>query len=321
MPLLSTVCLLGLASVVSFDEPAQPRRGDPIEIRSTTASAPLSPMLFPEGAFLSERPGSIFKTAAGNLVFVADSDPNGPLAAVSGPIAFLPCDALGKLEALAGIGIGSSSAPSSTVSTDSKAQPPLELVKKMTVSGQLFHFHKQNYLLLSIVPGEVAKTAAAPVPVDKPTDPTAPTTGKTAQDLIADLESRRTTPRALETAAIAVAPKDAMETKENAGERAQSAKRKEGDLIASRQGRIVRHDAWLVFTPDSGTGAEGKLESDPPVVLLACKQLERLEWLAKQQGDSARYRVSGKITTYRGRNYLLPLMVQVMPPSDLTPRH
>ncbi len=320
MPLFSTICLL--ASVVALDEPVQPRRADPIEIRSTTASAPLAPTLFPEGAFLSERPGSIFKTAAGNLVFVADADPNSPLAAVSGPIAFLPCDALGKLEALAGIGIGSSSAPSSTVSTDSKTPPPLELVKKMTVSGQLFHFHKQNYLLLSIVPGEVAKVANSASPVDKPADVTTSAPGKTAQDLIADLESRRTTPRALETAAIAVAPKDAQqETKENAGERAQSAKRREGDLIASRQGRIVRHDAWLVFTPDSGTGAEGKLESDPPVVLLACKQLERLEWLAKQQGDSARYRVSGKITTYRGRNYLLPLMVQVMPPSDLTPRH
>ncbi len=321
MPLFSTVCLVGLASVTFYDEPAQPRRGDPVEIRSTTASAPLSPQLFPEGAFLSERTGSIFKTAAGNLVFVADADPNGPLAAVSGPIAFLPCDALGKLEALAGIGIGSSSAPSSTVSTDSKTQPPLELVKKMTVSGQLFRFHNQHYLLLSIVPGEVAKTTEAPASTDKPADQAAPTPGKTAQDLISELESRRTTPRALETAAIAVAPKDAVETKENAGERAQSAKRKEGDLIASRQGRIVRHDAWLVFTPDSGTGAEGKLESDPPVVLLACKQLERLEWLAKQQGDAARYRVSGKITTYRGRNYLLPLMVQVLPPSDLTPRH
>lgn len=320
MPLFSIICLL--ASVVALDEPTQPRRGDPIEIRSTTASAPLSPTLFPEGAFLAERTGSVFKTAAGNLVFVADADPNSPLAAVSGPIAFLPCDALGKLEALAGIGIGSSSAPSSTVSTDSKAQPPLELVKKMTVSGQLFHFHKQNYLLLSIVPGEVAKTAIPTPPVEKPADQATPAPGNTAQDLIADLESRRTTPRALETAAIAVAPKDPqLETKDNAGERAQSAKRKEGDLIASRQGRIVRHDAWLVFTPDSGTGAEGKLESDPPVVLLACKQLERLEWLAKQQGDSARYRVSGKITTYRGRNYLLPLMVQVMPPSDLTPRH
>ena len=313
--------ILALNASILLDDPAQPRRVEELDIRAAGVSpAAAAAPSFQEGAFLAERPGTLYKTGQGNLVFVADEAPAGSAAPVSGPIAFLPCEALGILETLCSISSNSDApAPSAATSSPELKSLQLEPVKRLKVSGQLFRFHGQPYVLLSVVPVEAAPADAPPSPASPTTEGSKPAaTPKTAQDLIGELETRRTTPRAMEAAAIAVAPADERRaTKESAGERVKSARHKEGEQLSSRQGRIVRHDSWLVFTPDSGVGAEGKNESDAPIVLLACKQLERLEHLAKEVGDTARYTVSGRVTTYRGRNYLLPMLVQVMPPSDL----
>jgi hypothetical protein len=44
-----------------------------------------------------------------------------------------------------------------------------------------------------------------------------------------------------------------------------------------------------------------------------------MEALAATRGDDLVFRVSGRVTVYDGRNYLLPTFEQVTPPGDVIP--
>lgn len=79
----------------------------------------------------------------------------------------------------------------------------------------------------------------------------------------------------------------------------------EGSMIVDRLGtlRRTRTGGWMfVFDAD----AEGL--DDPPAVLLPCMVLERLEGYAERQGRDVKVLLSGQVTTYRGRNFVLPTM-------------
>lgn len=88
----------------------------------------------------------------------------------------------------------------------------------------------------------------------------------------------------------------------------------ENTVFARRQGRVVRADngaEWL-FVFDADTSGE----SDPPMVLMPCRTLERAERIAEEQGDAARFVVSGRIYVYHGRNYLLPTVMRLTRDQD-----
>jgi hypothetical protein len=78
----------------------------------------------------------------------------------------------------------------------------------------------------------------------------------------------------------------------------------EGALMLDRIGRVSRgkESKWLEFHFDS----DGRSMTDPPLLLLPNKQLMQLEdLLLGTQSDLSIRVLSGELTEYRGRNYLL----------------
>jgi hypothetical protein len=76
----------------------------------------------------------------------------------------------------------------------------------------------------------------------------------------------------------------------------------EGTLIISRTGRLVR---------DGKTGAQlivldsdGKHMDDPPMGVVPCKMLAVMEDATQNGAKSMKFKISGEVTLYRGRNYL-----------------
>ena len=87
-----------------------------------------------------------------------------------------------------------------------------------------------------------------------------------------------------------------------------------GTVILWRRGWMVREEsgAWsFVFEADANGLA------DPPMILLPCLLLERMELFAERTTEVAVLLVSGRVYRYRGRNYLLPTSFQV--PRNDTP--
>ena len=114
--------------------------------------------------------------------------------------------------------------------------------------------------------------------------------GDRAADLIRSIESR--------TGPLAMTSGDVDRSAAEA-----SAPMREETIITWRRGRVSRDSlgAWtVIFDAD----AEGR--ADPPMVLLPCLLLERLERYATQGSRYAPVLISGRVYTYRGRNYLLP---------------
>lgn len=160
----------------------------------------------------------------------------------------------------------------------------------MTVSGRVFVYKRANYIMLTVPPRNIV---ALEVPA---TDQEAQSTGNATAD----------------DRSVSWAP--TPETAAASGPRANRFGRKQGDdydhlrpegsFIMSRRGRLDRTGGsghWLfVFESDElGT-------ADPPVVVLPCALLERMEQRAQATGDASEFIMSGEIYTYGQMNYLLP---------------
>lgn len=87
--------------------------------------------------------------------------------------------------------------------------------------------------------------------------------------------------------------------------------RREGTYIIDRVGRLThnadRTQAEFVFESD------GRALRDPPVVLLPNVKLQVMEEAASGADHDLRFKVSGMLTEYRGRNYLLLEKVVTIP--------
>jgi hypothetical protein len=90
---------------------------------------------------------------------------------------------------------------------------------------------------------------------------------------------------------------------------------REGSLITWRRGWMTREPAgtW-VFTFAADAGGQ---QEDPPMVLMPCLLLERMERQLEQGGRRRVLLVSGRVFRYGRRNYLLPTAFQV--PRERTP--
>lgn len=108
--------------------------------------------------------------------------------------------------------------------------------------------------------------------------------------------------------------------------------RREGEYLVNRAGRLVRGAATL---GDAGQGgvdlgsaaggimfafeADGRNESEAPMVLMPCKLLELMEDTVVERGDQVVFLISGRVHTYRGANYLLPTTMRIrLQPDNLT---
>lgn len=89
---------------------------------------------------------------------------------------------------------------------------------------------------------------------------------------------------------------------------------REGTFIINRVGRLTRsadgQQAEFAFD------ADGKAMRDPPVVILPNLKLMQMENAAAGSSRDLRFRVSGMVTEYKGRNYALLDKVVVVPEVD-----
>ena len=76
---------------------------------------------------------------------------------------------------------------------------------------------------------------------------------------------------------------------------------REGDWVINRLGRF---HADPKGSPLFVYEADGSALTEPPLVLLPSRKLELMEQLAKQRPD-AKFLVTGEITAYHGKGYLL----------------
>jgi hypothetical protein len=82
----------------------------------------------------------------------------------------------------------------------------------------------------------------------------------------------------------------------------QAIRLKEGQYISNRIGRLVRDQktGTLLFVFDS----DGKQMTDPPMGVIPSSLVALMEDASDNGAKPVRFRVSGEVTEYRGRNYL-----------------
>lgn len=90
--------------------------------------------------------------------------------------------------------------------------------------------------------------------------------------------------------------------------------RREGEYIPDRTGRLtVAADGQsMEFTFDS----DGKTLLDPPMLILPNLKLMQMENAVSSARRDLKFRVSGQVTEYKGRNYILLDKIVVVPDSS-----
>ena len=89
---------------------------------------------------------------------------------------------------------------------------------------------------------------------------------------------------------------------------------REGSFIVNRVGRLTRSadGQQMEFTFDS----DGKTMKDPPLVILPNLKLMAMENAVTGSSRDLRFRISGTVTEYKSRNYILLDKVVVVPDLD-----
>jgi hypothetical protein len=75
----------------------------------------------------------------------------------------------------------------------------------------------------------------------------------------------------------------------------------EGTFVVDRPGRLVREDEWWTFVFESADGSV----REHPLLLLPNQQVELMEQTSASGTRSVVFIVSGEVTSYHGRNYLM----------------
>ena len=88
---------------------------------------------------------------------------------------------------------------------------------------------------------------------------------------------------------------------------------REGTLLLDRIGRLTPSADGKTF--ELTLESDGVALSDPPLILLPNRKLMQLEDTVKASYADQKFRVSGEVTEYRGRNYLLLQRWNVIPDS------
>jgi hypothetical protein len=85
---------------------------------------------------------------------------------------------------------------------------------------------------------------------------------------------------------------------------------REGTFLVDRTGRLTKSaDGTAEFSFES----DGRALRDPPVVIVPSLKLVAMEEAVKAANKDLRFRISGMVTEYRGRNYVLLEKVLVVP--------
>ncbi len=297
-----------------------------------------------EGMFLTARPGGLLRVSTGDWVFVPQQAGQG---IELRPMVLLPSQTLTRLASGAQAMLGQAAG---------------------VVSGQVFVYRGREYLLPTayriIAPEEINRTPTG-LTSDAPAENQTPTTGgeqasaeandaqgaarvtgaqpssqpqpipkdlasdPSVEELVRDLEARKTQPRSL-TPRVSGADRKASpgipatpETEPKVGAGGGAAGKDtavetlpEGKLLTSMRGRVARTgEGELAFFRDGDSDSP----TGGPMVLLPCQTLQSLEDLTAWRGESLILEVSGRVFEFENRRYLLPTSFVVQPPSETRP--
>ena len=280
------------------DEPIQPTQSKPPQRALPSIPAPVvdapglsnvdlslpARRVYPEGTFLPARRGTLIKARTGDIIFLADTAPE---ARPEPPMILLAGQRLAQIDT-------AMSAPA--------------FPGRAGIGGQVFVYRDRHYLLPTLF------TPLAPDAEPQPKEP-APATPTTSQDpdpriedLIKDLESQRSAPRA-------ITPQPAAQPE---AEQPRANILPEGTILVFRRARLIRladHAGRIALAFDNDPNSP----APPPMLIEPCAQFQRIESLAASRGDSTPLKVSGRVLTYKGRNHLLPTFVQAISPGEVVP--
>lgn len=186
------------------------------------------------------------------------------------------------------------------------SSPQLRVIFEAT--GEVFVYRSRNYLLpthpprllrhealegtLVASPGEAA---AKVEDEDKPEQPAAGG-GDSVEDIMRKLDEAvgSTAPPAVSSAGGAAARQENLI--------------REGTKVLSRRGSLRRDrgGAWVFVFDSDATGL-----ADPPLTLLPCLLLERVENHVRRAGGNVTVLISGAVYVYEGRNYLMPSVYRI----------
>lgn len=198
-----------------------------------------------------------------------------------------------------------------------KSSPDTEVVFETT--GEVFVYRTRNYLLPTHPPRLVRHSSDAS-PTTAPDAPAEPASegSDESEDSVEDI--MRKLDEAVDTVAPPAHADDSRLARSAEGDdEAQSQDLgvgpgrsenllREGTAILSRRGQVRRDSggAWVfVFDADASGLA------DPPLTLLPCLLLERIETQVRKRGDTAPVLLSGHIYVFEGRNYIMPSVYRV----------
>lgn len=264
------------------------------------------PSLLPEGVFIARRRGLLLATDWGASIFYFAPDAEGKR---ERPVVVLPCEELRRME----------SAASATDDRKGRSAERVRVVGSFVVSGQVFTYRGRNTLLPTAfaLTDDAATESPTPTRPDraKPDADASPRTRKTPpspvddpaiDDLISDLEALRS------------APREATPVREAPAERAAEAGTllAEGTVITRRRARLTRSargEVAVVFDTDADQ------RGDAPMLLLPCAATEGLETASTRFGEATTFELSGRVFSYRDRNYFLPLMYMAETSAGIKP--
>jgi hypothetical protein len=285
------------AAAFSQDEGDTAAPGEHTEqAEAETAPAPPRPMLLRQGSHLLRAVGemSMDDERGAWTLTIEPKDERRP----HQELTVLPCSLLDEMERLI------------------EAAPGYEL--KFEVTGEVYVYKKRNYFMPTHPPLLVGRHEAGR-PAEEPAGP-AESEGDIEEG---DEESSAETPkrdtaddiiRDLEDSAGLFAHRPDAGAQADAGDEAGVRPVREGAVLVSRRGHVRRTGGGAyIFIFDAD--AEG--QADPPMVLLPCMLLERLEQYSWRAGDMAVVLMSGRVYTYHGLNYLLPTVYRI--PYQRTP--
>lgn len=269
---------------------ASDRRVAPISARTRDQGGPstrTAPALLREGSYLTDIVGLLRPDPqTGTWVFILErsTDETGSTGAPPQFI-FLPSTPLEQMQR-------------TVESTD------LEVLFRM--NARVYAFQDRNYIL-PIGAAQLDRYSESPTEPranqpDTAGDEAQGTRGnQSATDILQSLREEVTLPRALEGV-----PEDSDQASATTG--GGRATIEENSLVVNRRGRLSRNATGafvFVFDADA-TGL-----ADPPMTLLPCLLLERLQREYHRGGSGATLLISGSVFTYRGRNFLLPTVYRL----------
>jgi hypothetical protein len=174
------------------------------------------------------------------------------------------------------------------------------------VTGEVYVYDGRNYLLVSFPPRVVSEqTLAARSDNDEVDDASddQPERPRSAVEIMRELER--------DIGPVGRSPGLLRDRNRNREQRNHADVERllpENTSVQLRRGRISRDagGAWqFIFDAD----ASGR--TDPPLTLMPCQLLHRIESYARRAGSNAPVLVSGRVYVYGGRNYLLPTVFQI----------